>query len=184
MGEEPIVLSDGVVTLRAFEPDDAPAVLGACQDPLIARFVPIPQPYTDQTARGFVARRRADWDGETERSFAITDALTGELLGAIARHWRAEHRAELGYWLAPWARGRGVATRALRLVRDWSFETTGLVRLELFTHPDNEASGRVALRAGFYREGVRRGWDLDREGRPEDDVFYALLRDDARAPGP
>lgn len=178
MGELPITLTDGIVTLRAFEPGDAPAVVEACQDPLIARFVPIPQPYTQETARGFVARRRADWDGETERSFAITDAQTGLLLGAIARHLRTEHRAEIGYWLAPAARGAGIATRALRLVRDWSFDVTGLVRLELFTHPANEASGRVALRAGFYREGVRRGWDLDRHGRPEDDVFYALLRDD------
>lgn len=184
VGEPPVVLTDGVVALRAFEPDDAPAVFTACQDPLIARFVPIPQPYTAATARKFVARRRADWDGETERSFAITDAITGEVVGAIARHLRAEHRAELGYWLAPWGRGRGMATRALRLVGDWSFEVTGLVRLELFTHPDNEASGRVALRAGFYREGVRRGWDLDRDGLPEDDVFYALLRDDARPPAP
>lgn len=180
MGEAPVVLTDGAVTLRAFEDGDVPAVLLACQDPVIARFVPVPQPYTEETARGFVARRKSDWAGEVERSFAITDSTTGELLGAIARHLRADHRAEIGYWLAPWARGRGAATRALRLVRDWSFDVGGLVRLELFTHPDNDASGRVALRAGFYREGVRRGWDLDRSGRPEDSVFYALLREDPR----
>ncbi len=180
MGEQPVVLTDGVVTLRAFEPGDAPAAFAACQDPLIARFLPIPQPYTEAVAQRFVANRRADWDGDSERSFAITDAATGEVLGAIARHLRAAHRAELGYWLAPGARGRGVATRALRLVRDWSFEVTGLVRLELFTHRENEASGRVAERAGFVLEGVRRGWDLDRDGTPEDDVFYALLRDDPR----
>jgi RimJ/RimL family protein N-acetyltransferase len=180
MGEQPIILSDGVVTLRAFGPDDAPSVHAACQDPLIARFVPIPQPYTEATAQAFVARRLAHWGGDTERSFAITDAASGGFLGAIARHQRAEHRAEVGYWLAPGARGRGAATLALRLVRDWSFDVTGLIRLELFTHPENEASGRVALRAGFYREGVRRGWDLDVEGNPEDDVFYALLRQDRR----
>jgi ribosomal-protein-serine acetyltransferase len=180
VGEAPITLSDGVVTLRAFAPSDAPAVFAACQDPLIVRFVPVPQPYTEATAAGFVARRRADWDGDGERSFAVTDSVTGAVLGAIARHRRAEHRAEIGYWLAPWGRGRGIATRALRLVRDWSFDVTGLVRLELYVHPDNGASGRVATRAGFYCEGVRRGWDLDRDGTPEDDVFYALLRDDPR----
>ncbi len=176
VGERPVVLGDGVVTLRAWEPDDAPAVHAACQDPVIARFLPIPQPYTEADAEAYVARRRADWDGDRERSFAITDATTGEVLGSIARHRAAEHRAELGYWLAPGARGRGVATRALRLVSSWSLEVTGLVRLELFTHPENRASQGVAERAGFTFEGIRRAWDVDRDGNPEDCVFFVRIR--------
>ncbi len=182
MSEEPVVLTDGVVTLRAFRPEDAPAVLAACQDAEIARFVPIPQPYTEEVARSFVSRRRADWNTDVERSFAITDAATGLFLGAIARHQRAEHRAEFGYWLAPWARGRGSATRALRLVADWSLNTTALIRFELFTHRENASSGRVAERAGFVREGVRQAWDLDRDGNPYEALFYVLLRPVARRP--
>jgi RimJ/RimL family protein N-acetyltransferase len=176
MGEQPVELSDGLVTLRAWRPGDASAVFAACQDRLIERFIPIPQPYTMDTARGFVARRRADWDSGDERSFAITDATTGEVLGAIARHQRAGHRAEIGYWLAPGMRGRGIATRALRLISDWSMDVTGLLRLELFTHPENRASQAVAERAGFTFEGVRRAWDTDRDGNPEDAMFYVLLR--------
>lgn len=160
--------------------EDAPAVWAACQDALIVRFLPVPQPYTEAVAREYVAARALDWASEDERSFAITDATTGEVLGSIARHLRAEHRAEFGYWLVPNARGRGVATRALRLSVDWSLETPGLIRLELYTHPENDASGRVAERAGFTREGVRRAWDLDRDGNPENDVFYVLLRGDPR----
>ncbi len=174
MSATPIQLDDGVVVLRAWAPGDADAVFAACQDPEIVRFMPIPQPYTEATARSFVARRRADWDGDDERSFAITDAATGEVLGAIARHRRAEHRAEFGYWLARGARGRGVATRALRPIADWSL-AEGFLRLELFTHPDNTASGAVARRAGFEFEGVRRAWDTDRDGNPEDGVFYVRL---------
>jgi len=180
VGEQPVVLTDGVVRLRAWEPDDAPAVYAACQDELIVRFLPLPQPYTEDVAQKYVTARRQDWDGEDERSFAITDAPTGVVLGSIARHLRAQHRAEIGYWLAPAARGRGIATRALRLVADWSLDVTGLIRLELYTHPENHASGRVAQRAGFTREGVRRAWDLDRDGNPEDDIFYVLLRDHPR----
>ncbi len=48
---------------------------------------------------------------------------------------------------------------------------------------DNEASGRVAVRAGFEREGIRRAWDLDRDGRPIDVIFYVLVRDAARSEG-
>ena len=174
MSAAPVRLGDGVVTLRCWEPGDADAVWTACQDPEIVRFLPIPQPYTQEVAREFVAQRRADWNTHDERSFAITDAATGRVLGSIARHLRAEHRAEVGYWLAREARGRGLATRALRLVADWSFEE-GLLRLELFTHPDNTASGAVALRAGFEFEGVRRAWDTDRDGNPEDGLFYVRL---------
>ena len=180
MGERPVILTDGVVTLRAIEQGDAPAVFAACQDALIAHFLPVPQPYTEADARAWVAARQADWEGDAERSFAVRDAATGELLGAIARHLRAAHRAEVGYWLAPGARGRGAATRALRLVRDWSLDDCGLVRLELFTHLENHASGRVAERAGFAREGVRRGWVIGRDANPQDKVFYVILRGDPR----
>jgi RimJ/RimL family protein N-acetyltransferase len=175
--EREITLTDGAVTLRAWRPDDAPAVLAACQDPLIARFIPIPQPYTEADAQTFVEIRRRDWETKDERSFAIVDATTGELLGSIARHGPFGHRATFGYWLVSQARGRGVATRALRLVTDWTIATTEVIRLDLFTEVENDASGRVATRVGFVREGVRRAWDLDREDRPIDVIYYVLVRD-------
>ncbi len=177
MGRDPeVMLTDGTVTLRPWRPGDAAAVFAACQDPLIARFVPIPQPYTADDARRFVEIRRADWDADEERSFAIVDPATDDLLGAIARHGPVGHRATFGYWLSPGARGRGVATRALRLVVDWTLATTRAVRLDLWTDLENDASGRVAERAGFAREGIRRAWDLDRAGRAIDVVFYVLVR--------
>jgi RimJ/RimL family protein N-acetyltransferase len=151
-------------------------VFAACQDPLIARFIPIPQPYTEADAQRYVEIHGRDWDADDERSFAIVDPATGDLLGAIARHGPVGHRATFGYWLAPDARGRGVATRALRLITGWTLETTSIVRLDLYTDLTNDASGRVAQRAGFEREGIRRAWDLDREGQPLDVVFYVLVR--------
>jgi RimJ/RimL family protein N-acetyltransferase len=175
--EPEVTLTDGTVTLRPWRPEDAPSVLAACQDPLIARFIPIPQPYTETDAESFVASRRRDWETEDERSFAIVDAVTGELLGSIARHGPFGHRATYGYWLVPHARGRGNATRALRLITDWTVATTDVVRLDLYTDLENDASGRVAQRVGFEREGIRRAWDVDREGRPIDVVFYVLVRD-------
>jgi len=172
-----VTLTDSVVTLRPWRSDDAPAVFLACQDPLIARFIPIPQPYTEDDARTFVEVRRQDWATKDERSFAIVDAATDELLGSIARHGPFGHRAAFGYWLVPRSRGRGVATRALRLITDWTIQTTDVIRLDLYTDIENDSSGRVAERVGFEREGIRRAWDLDREGRPLDVIFYVLVRD-------
>lgn len=172
-------LTDGVISLRPWRPDDAPAVFTACQDPEIPRFVPIPQPYTMADATWFVTTSRDESMTGPSAHFAIVDPTSDALLGAISRHGpRAgtSHRAAVGYWLAPEARGRGVATRAVRLLTDWTFRTTGVIRLELYTDMQNERSGRVALRAGFEPEGLRRSWDLDREGRPIDAAFYVMLR--------
>ena len=175
--DEEITLTDGVVLLRQWRPDDADAVFAACQDPLIGRFVPIPQPYTRADAAGFIAHVAAEMVAGGGAHFAITDGHTGRLLGAISRHGPAGNRAMFGYWLAPDARGRGVATRALRLITDWTLATTETVRLELYTDVENDASGAVAQRAGFVREGIRYAWDVGRDGRPVDSMFYVRVRD-------
>jgi RimJ/RimL family protein N-acetyltransferase len=169
-------LTDGVVNLRPWRATDAPAVFAACQDPEIPRFVPIPQPYTEADAEWFVRTSAAESVVGPSAHFAVVDAVSDLLLGAISRHGPAGHRAAIGYWLAPEARGRGIATRAVRLLTDWSFATTGLIRMEIYTDVDNERSGRVAVRAGFEPEGIRRAWDLDRGGGPTDAAFYVKLR--------
>jgi RimJ/RimL family protein N-acetyltransferase len=169
-------LTDGVVRLRPWRLTDAPAVFAACQDPRIARFVPIPQPYTMAVAEGYVAFAADATSVGPDAHMAIVEAADDTVLGAISRHGGDGHRAAFGYWLAPWARGGGVATRALRLLVEWTLATTGVIRAELYTDPDNDASGRVALRAGFELEGVRRAWDVDRDGSPIDSVFYVRVR--------
>ena len=60
--------------------------------------------------------------------------------------------AEIGYWLAPEARGRGAATRALRLLSAWTLREWPIGRLHLMADVDNTASQAVAERAGFTRE--------------------------------
>jgi RimJ/RimL family protein N-acetyltransferase len=174
------VLSDGVVTLRPWRPDDAQAVFDACQDPLIALHTYVPVPYTVAHAEGFIAICTAALTrGSTGASFAITDTATDQVLGSMSRFPLDGHRASFGYWLAPEARGRGVATRALRLIADWTLATTEAIRLELYTDLDNPASGAVAERAGFVREGIRRAWDIGRDGQPIDVIFYVLVRPNA-----
>ena len=65
-------------------------------------------------------------------------------------------QGEIGYVVAPEARGRGVAGPRLRLVTDWALDGLGLQRVELHIDPDNDASIRVAERCGYVREGVLR----------------------------
>ena len=82
----------------------------------------------------------------------------------------AQARAAAGYWVAPQARGRGVATRAVRLLARFAFTELGVARLELTCAPDNAASQRC----GFVREGVLRS-HLPFKGGRRDTVVFSLL---------
>jgi RimJ/RimL family protein N-acetyltransferase len=85
-----------------------------------------------------------------------------------------QRRAAVGYWLAPEARGRGVATRAVRLIARWAFEDLEVARLELTCSPDNHASQRVAERCGFTRQGLLRS-HTQFKGERRDTVVFRLL---------
>ena len=146
-------LRDEVVRLRPWRADDADAVFAACQDSRIARFVPIPQPYTMAIAEGYVAFAAAATATGPDVHLAITDPSNDAVLGEISRHGGDDHRAWFGYWLPPRGSRRGVATRALQLLVDWTLATTDVIRVELYTDPDNDASGRVALRLASNSRG-------------------------------
>ena len=176
-------LTDGMVVLRLPRDADAPAIAAACCDAEIARWIPVPVPYRLEDARAFVAFAAEAWSSGREPTFVIADAASRTLLGTIAVPRRPDEpgKAAVGYWLAPEARGRGAATRAVRLVSRWVFTAEpGLVRLELLTLVGNEASGHGALRAGFAREGVLRRY-LPFRGGLVDAVMFARLRDDPEA---
>jgi RimJ/RimL family protein N-acetyltransferase len=166
-------LTDGVVALRAWRQDDIPAVVRICQDPEIARFTRVPSPYTEQDARDYLERHE-----EEELGFAIVDAEDADdVLGSIGLRDDGESRGELGYLVAAHARGRGVASRAMRLLAEWALRDVGLARVQLYVRIDNVASQRAAEKAGFRSEGVLRSYMLLKGGR-HDAVIYGLTPED------
>lgn len=173
-------LSDGVVTLRPFRAEDAPAVAAACQDPEIQRWIPmIPVPYAEADSRRFILLTLQAWHDGTGYEFAIADAATDRYIGSIGIHIGPNlRRHAIGYLVAPEARGRGVALRALRLATHWGFEELGIERLALWTLPGNVRSQVVAERAGFRFEGLAHNWEADREDRPIDAVMYSMTPED------
>jgi RimJ/RimL family protein N-acetyltransferase len=86
-------------------------------------------------------------------------------------------KGHFGYWVGKDARGRGVATRALRLLTRWAAEEHGLARLQLIVEPENVASIRVAEKAGFTREALLRSY-IELRGARRDVYLYALIRED------
>jgi RimJ/RimL family protein N-acetyltransferase/nitrite reductase/ring-hydroxylating ferredoxin subunit len=173
-------LGDDVIRLRPFRAEDAPDVTAACQDPEIQRWIPIiPVPYTETHARGYILMTLQAWNDGTGYEFAIADAATDRFLGSIGLHLGSNPRSHaIGYLVAPEARGRGIATRALRLVTRWAFERLAIQRLALWTLPGNVASQAVAEKAGFRYEGLARNWHSDREERPMDAVMFSMTPED------
>lgn len=162
-------LRDGELLLRSWSEEDVPALVVACNDPEIARWIPlIPSPYTEADAISFIG------GGTEDYSLAITRA--GVVVGAIGLGVNGPgYRGRVGYWVAAPARGAGVCTRALRALSRWALDDLELVRLELITDPDNLASQRVAEKVGFRREDVLRSHLLHPDGRLRDSVMFSLL---------
>jgi RimJ/RimL family protein N-acetyltransferase len=141
------------------------------------RFTRIPEPVPEGFARAWLERyEEARRDGSRE-VFAVVDD-SGDFLGvAVAPQIDHETRtAELGYVVAPQARGRGVATEALRQLTAWAFEQ-GMHRLELLISVDNDASKKVAERCGYVREGVLRSLHFKQDLREDTEIWSRLATD-------
>ncbi len=171
------VRGDGVV-LRPPRPDDADDLVAACADPLIERFVPsLPSPCGVAEAAAWIA------GAANRHELVVADPATGRLLGGCRLYHLSslDRSGELGYWVAAGARGRGLATAAAAVLTGWAFRR-GLGRLEVLARPDNPASQRVALAAGYRWEGRRRGAEYGRDGNRCDLVAFARLATDPPAP--
>lgn len=171
-----VVLEDPVVRLRPWRETDLPSQLEAFSDPWFQRFSDW-APRTEPEARRHRLRdEQARHRGE-QLQFALVEPSDDELLlgGASVHDVEMDQgRAAVGYWLAPEARGRGVATHAVRLLARWAFEDLGIARIALTCAPDNHASQRVAERCGFSREGVLRSHMPFKGGRRDTVVFGVL----------
>jgi RimJ/RimL family protein N-acetyltransferase len=181
---EPVELSDDRLLLRPPRAEDVPAIHRACQDPDIQQWTTVPSPYTPEDAEQFVHEMSAAaWASGVGASFVVVDRATGELLASIAlmhiseREVPAGGRAEIGYWCAPWARGRGVMTDAARLLCRWGFEQLGLARIDWYAEVGNNGSRRIAEKVGFTIEGEQRG-RLVNKGERRDGWVGGLLRAD------
>ncbi len=126
----------------------------------------MPVPYRLADALGWLAGSELELDAGVSIGWLAVDG-EDRLLASVGLMGidRASGSGEIGYWVAREARGRGVATRATRLVRDWAARELGLTTLEIVVHEDNPASARVARSAGFTQTGERAA--PPREGLPE-----------------
>ncbi|MGC9666828.1 GNAT family N-acetyltransferase [Planosporangium sp. 12N6] len=176
-------LSDGTVALCPIAVDDADDVYRTHLLPeVIAAQVP-PEPFSRERALRRCAQAEANWLAGAQATLAIRDAVTDTFAGEIGLYYHEPPtgQAMIGYDLDPAWRGKGYASRAVRLLAGWAFAYTGIVRIIAGTAPENVASQRVLEAAGFRREGYQRSRLPAAGGGRLDDLLYALLPEDLTA---
>jgi RimJ/RimL family protein N-acetyltransferase len=177
---EPVEIAAGRLQLRPPSPADASDALLMLRDPDVAQWNAGPARLDLDEVQAWCLRG-ADWSDGTHATFSVLDATSGRLLGNVSVHQvdHAQRDAAIGYRVAPWARGQGVATDAVSAATRWAFGALGLVRIEIAHAVANPASCRVALKAGFPLEGTMRQAYVYGDGTRHDEHLHARLVTDA-----
>ena len=154
-------------------------LLALLDDPDIVRFTRVPVGADETFVRGWIKRYEDGWVEGSRAAFAIHASDGGALLGwaGLVELDLEARQAEIGYLVAPAARGQGIAARTVTLLTRWSFDELGLERLELRIDPENVPSTKVAERAGYRLEGVLRNLHF-KAGLRADLGIWSRLRTD------
>lgn len=159
--------------LRPVDLSDAGAIVDGASDPQTLQWLPLPRPYLREHAVAWISNHCAP------PAFPRVIEADGAFAGVIdlkKTDWRGG-TTEIGYWLHPDFRGRGLMSAAVRLLGDWALEEQGMQRVEIRVAMGNVPSQRVARAAGYLREGVLRNAGFLHEGRVDLVVFSRIRAD-------
>ena len=173
-------IDDGEVRLRFRVDADVPAIIEACRDPAIQAYTRVPADYGPADAEEFGERIEREAAEGLALHLMVVDAGTNSLLGSLGTVEMSfdEGTCELGYWLAPWARGRGVMTRAIGLFCGWIFAELPMEKIMAGIEPQNSPSRALIERCGFTLDGVMRSHVVIK-GTRRDLACYSLRREPA-----
>lgn len=143
-------LESGALRLVPLEITHATAFLRLANEPSIAARVNHPTPFTLEHLATLMAQMQ-----QNDRHFVWMMEVDGQICGMInSAAQRHPQKFQGGYWVDPAFRGRGLATQALALVKDFLFSQCGAIRVQALVEPDNAPSIRVLERNGYVCEGV------------------------------
>jgi RimJ/RimL family protein N-acetyltransferase len=172
-------LVSGAGRLRGWRDTDVADATLACQDPESARWTAIPMPYGHTDAEFYIHQHvPMQWARGQAAGFVVADD-GDRFVGSIDLRLNPadEGSAEIGFLVAPWARGRGYAPSAVRTLCAWGFAALSLERIVWMAYLGNDRSRRVAEKAGFTAEGIGRRLCVQR-GRRIDAWVGARLATD------
>ncbi|HKH29574.1 MAG TPA: GNAT family N-acetyltransferase [Gaiellaceae bacterium] len=171
-------LADDAIRLVPMEARHVPGFEALLEDDDVRRHTRVPSEPPPDYGKTWLGRYEQGWRDGSRAGFAI-ESREGEFLGLgmiVQVDWEGR-QGEIGYVVGRAARGRGVATRTLRLLTDWAFEELGLERIELWIDVENPGSERVAERGGYVREGVLRSYWFKEDIRRDFGIWSRLHSD-------
>ncbi len=193
-GMQPKVLRTHRLTLDIPALADIDEINEICQDELIQKWTTVPVPYTRDSAAFFIEQIAIPgWEKDSPTWFIrelpeenVDDSDTvGPIIGAIGLT-RDATTAEIGYWLAPEGRGRGLMSEAVQTVLDFAFEELGVESVQyecqVMNGQPNWSSAKVAWRAGFTFEGQVRKARTSNRGQAVGVALASILQEDSREP--
>ena len=148
---------DGLI-LRPLGATDLPRIVEACSDPLFARWLPwLRGGYTLERAEEFVTDfASSNWESGQPIWALCFEVDPDSLIGVLDLRDRGQGEWEIGYWMRPEVRGRGLMITANHLALNHVFSSLGALRVMHYARVGNTPSRSVARRLGFVPEGVRR----------------------------
>ena len=170
------VLVDQTLMLRPWDIEDAQSVAQICQDPAIQEFTTVPVPYTDEIAKFWINGRANSY--RERNAISLAGIRNGELVLSVSLHNIKEfdHIGEIGYWVSPSARGDGLAAHAVSMLANFAFGI-GFRRVCALTLPENIASQKTLIKAGFEMETVLREAMTKRDGSQTNSVVFSKFPD-------
>ena len=174
------VLSYGLLSLRPVRESDILEIFQACQDPLIPQFTTVPLNYSMADANYFVREKAPQYFAERKEILFVITTGNGEdekFCGVISFHTidLGNHAADLGYWIAASARGKGYGTQAAKLITRYGIETMGFRRIAAQVDPANIPSKALLMSVGFELEGAMRNKVTGNDGSQKDMALFSLL---------
>lgn len=171
-------LTDGIVSLHRYRPQDAPDVYAAALESVesVYPWLPWCHPgYQLHEADSWAAMQVGAWDARSCFEFVIRTAAGDHVGGGGINNLSHDHPfANLGYWVRTSQQGKGYATRAAKLLAEFGLRDLGLQRIEIMAAIGNHASLRVIEKTGAHREGILRN-RLLLHGVAHDAVGYSLI---------
>jgi len=156
----PVCCRTARLVLRPLGDEDADAVVSVTNHPTVISAVPfIKAPFDQAGAHDLIAKNA----GPQDRFYGIWLGEDRSLVGVIGTHLRDDDAVEIGYWLAPEARGQGIASEAARAMAERISASLADRTIIAECRPENAASWRVLQKAGFQdtgRPGTRPGRKL------------------------
>lgn len=132
---------------------------------------------TLNSTKDFIGERNSNFEEDISYTFGIFKKENSELIGHLFTRdidWSLP-KVETGYWVSSKENGKGFASESLKGLTDYLLNEKKFVKIFLRIIPENKASEKVAIKAGFEMTGLLKKDFKDYNGKISDVLYYSRI---------